>query len=587
MHIARVDLINQSIMDEEISPEIIKAYLGGRGLGSWYIWHSFRQDPAAFSRQDPLIFLNSPLTGTGAPGAVKLTAVARSPLTGAIGMSFCGGQAARVLRQTGYDGFIITGKAPRPLYLVIEDGAISFREASSYRGWLTGQVESRLQEEYPGQEVAVLSIGPAGENGVKYASIMHAGHAFGRGGLGAVMGAKNLKAIALVSNRGKKPALAPGFNAAVRELNRKIARSPRLQMFGVNGTAGNVKVVNERGLHPAYYYQHTQFDKLKDLAGIWFAPYIVKREGCFACPIRCRKLVALEAQQEPWSGPEYETLWSFGANCGNANVKSILEANYWCNEYGLDTISTGNCIGFLMACRQRWFIDAGPAFGDVESFAGLIRSIAYKEGLGALVADGVRPAARKLGCEGLAMQVKGMELSGYDPRGAKGMGLGYATSPRGACHERGFIPQEVFGSPPPLDRYSPEKAELVIRRQNEVAVLDSLGICVFSSGPDGFDLETAAGMLSLATGMDFSAADLYRCGERICNVERLFNCAHGFTSQEDTLPARFLREPDAAGPSAGQVVELEYMLARYYKLRGWNEDGIPSAATLKRLALEG
>lgn len=593
MRLAVVDLSRQRFASVCVGREATDWYLGGRGLGARILFDLVPKNTDPLSEGNALIFLASELVGTGIPGAVKTCAVTKSPLSGTILMSLAGGDFGFRLRSAGFEGLVVTGKSKAPCFLVVERGEVRFGDAGALWG-LTAEESSRaiLQGRSRAQAVCV---GPAAERGILFASAMSAGHAFGRGGVGAVMASKNLKAIVAVAGAagGLRVADRDRFHALVAKAAVKVAQSPRLARFGRYGTAGNIAVVNERGLLPTRNYRSTQFESADLIFGDVLQPLIRRRFGCPGCPVRCRKRV--EVTDGPYAGaaadgPEYETIWAFGAHCGNDRIDSIIAAASLCNSLGIDTISMGNVIGFIMDCIERNLLTshevavANPSFGSHEAILELVRLTAAREGIGGILALGVRQASRAIGekAAAFAAHVKGLEMSGYDPRGAKGMGLGYATSPRGACHERAFLPQETFGAPPFIDRLTYEnKGHVVRRRQDEVAVFDSLGICVFVTGPDALTLADLAELYSAVAGTTVDSDDLLACGERICNLERMFNLREGFCAADDDLPDFIKNRAVSTGPSRGQVVELEPMLAEYYRARGWSPDGRPAESQEK------
>jgi aldehyde:ferredoxin oxidoreductase len=592
-----VDLTNLVYKWQEINPYAIKEYLGGRGLGARYLFDNLTPGVDPLSPENILSLWTSPLMATGAISTVKLCGVTKSPLTKTILMSLMGGRFGPRMRMAGVDAVIFTGKALEPVFLSIIDGVVSIHPAKKLWGLSTRETTNQIRAEFGLKNLEVASIGIAGENQVLFASIMHGGDAMGRGGIGAVMGSKNLKAIAVQGDRTVDVVHPEELKTILKEIGGVYRQSPAVQNFGKFGTTSHVDDGNYLGIYPTRNFQVGKFESYESVNHeILYEKYVNRRVTCFTCAVRCRResQVKQGVHAGPVTeGPEYETMWSFGGNCDNADMEVIIAANELCLEYGLDTISTGVVISFFMECYEQGILsgtlleDLTPKFGNNCVILDLISRIARREGIGDILAKGTRLAASEIGngAELFTMQVKGLELAGYDPRGAKGMGLGYATAPRGGCHERGFLTGEVFGIPPGVDRISYEgKGKMVQSTQDAVAVKDALGFCVLSSA--GTSMDALANMFSAVTGYGFSAADLLTAGERICNLERLFNLREGFSRKDDTLPLRLLKEPILGPKGTHEVVDLERLLDDYYHERGWTNDGCPSQETLIRLGLE-
>jgi aldehyde:ferredoxin oxidoreductase len=511
-------------------------------------------------------------------------------------MSLMGGYFGPELRFAGVDGLIFRGKAETPVYLLIHNGEATLWPAGHLWGKTTRETEEILKAELGLKKMQVASIGPAGEALVSFASIMHGGDAMGRGGIGAVMGSKNLKAI-VVSGQQQPEIFDPdGYRQIVKRIAGTYKESMPLKLFGATGTTNHVNGLNSRAIYPTRNFREGHFENYQWVnAEKLYKNYVSKRVTCHTCTVRCRRESLLKNGpfgQVQTEGPEYETLWSFGGNCGNADLEGIIAANDLCLEFGLDTISTGMVISFAMECFEQGLITLEDtqgialSFGNPQAMVAMIPKIARREGIGDLLARGTKQAAQQIGqgAEDFAMQVKGLELAGYDPRGAKGMGLGYATSPRGACHERGYLLPEVVGVDPGFDRYGYKgKGALVKTTQDTVAVKDALGFCVLSSA--GTSLQDMADLFSAATGIQHGVDALLLAGERICNIERLFNLREGFTRRDDSLPKRLLREAIPGTDGNLHVVDLEHLLDDYYSARGWDQQGIPLPETLQRLDL--
>ncbi len=591
-----VDLTNRELEWATIREEAIAHYLGGRGLGVRYLYDNLAPGVDPLGPENILGMWSGPLMGSGGISMVKLCGVTKSPATGTILMSLMGGYFGPALRFSGADAVIFRGAADTPVYLVIDEGEAELRPADHLWGKTTRETSAVLEEELDLRRPEIASIGQAGENGVLFASIMHGGDAMGRGGIGAVMGSKNLKAIVANGRDRPKAAEPERFREIIKRMGKAYRESKPIEMFGVQGTTGNLDIYNLRRLFPTRNFREARFEHYERVnADALYDNHVTQRVTCYGCAVRCRR--EAEVKDGPYAGthtegPEYETLWGFGGNCGVDYVAATVAANAICQDYGMDTISASTTISFAMECFEEGLIteeDTGGlelTFGNHRAMIEMLPRIARREGIGDVLAQGSRRAAEIIGngADWYAMEVKGLELAGYDPRGAKGMGLGYATSPRGACHERGYLTAETHGHPPGLDRYAYEgKGQIVADAQDTVAVKDSLSFCVLSSA--GTSLDDMAEMYSAMTGIAYTADDLLHAGERICNLERLFNLREGFTREDDRLPSRFLKEaiPDPQGNL--HTIDIERLLDDYYKARGWDSEGRPLETTLNGLDL--
>jgi aldehyde:ferredoxin oxidoreductase len=583
----RVDVSTGGTTVAAVPPEVSRAYLGGRGLGAYLLLAErvFEIEPLA--PENPLIFAPGPLTGTGAPAAGRYSVSARSPLTGTVFDGNSGGAWGNALKHLGYDYLHVTGRCAEPSYLLIDSGGrCELRPAAALWGLDVHDTIARLRELHPKCEAAV--IGPAGERGVLFASIVNnRGRSVGRGGLGAVMGAKNLKAIVLAGDGDWRPTPADKerFDFVVYEATKMLKSNPiTSQGLPEFGTAVLVNVLNQAGALPTRNFRESQFELAEQISGETLRrDYTTKRAACRGCSIGCARRTATAG--ESGDGPEYETIWALGASCGIGDLTAIVEANYACNRAGMDTITTGATIACAMELTQIGALKDGPRFGDARAMRELVDAIASRDGIGDELAQGSRRFAAAHGHPELAMQVKGLELPAYDPRGMKGQGLAYATSNRGGCHLRAnMLYPEILGIPKMIDRFATlGKAGLLINMQNLAGVLDSLSLCKFTA----FAMKEGyyARLLSSVSGETVEPQELLGIGERIWTVERLFNLAAGFSAADDTLPPRLLREPVAAGPAKGHVVDLAPMLAEYYICRGWNAAGVPSRSKLDALGI--
>jgi len=594
--ILRVDLTNRSIQTQPLDHAIARKFLGGRGYGGKILYDENLPGVEPFAPENRLIFFTSPFLGTNIPCSVKACVVTKSPLTQTVLMSLSGGYFGAELRLTGYDGLVITGKAAHPVYLQINNDAAQIKDASFLWGKDTVETQEMLKETVGDKKARMVTIGPAGERLVRFASAINERHAFGRGGVGAVMGSKNLKAIVVRGTRPVELFDQHGFDALVRELRERF-RSEKAKAFSIYGTSAVVRLVEMRGIFPTRNYQFGTFEGKSKIDGDARAALVQRHTTCYRCPVGCT--VWTVATDEPYKGigsegPEYETLWSFGGQCENDNLSAIIAAEDLCDRYGLDTISTGNAIGFAMECFEKGIITKEHTdgveleFGNHRAMVEMVRKTGNRDGFGDVLAEGVHRASQKIGrnSQKFAMQVKGSEMCGYDPRGAVGQGLSFATCPRGADHQKGLVRQEVFGKPPEIDRFATDgKAEIVKDVQDEMAFLDAMGICCFLTRRDVTGPEDYAKLLKCVTGIELTEQDVWTVGERIFNLERLFNQREGFSRKDDTLPERFLSEPFREGPAAGYTVPIEKLLDDYYQVRGWDGNGSPVDQTLARLGL--
>jgi aldehyde:ferredoxin oxidoreductase len=498
-------------------------------------------------------------------------------LTETIFDSNSGGIWGVKLKRCGFEGVWITGKSSDPVYLKISEDNAALKGAEGLWGKDVSETSHELRKNERGK-ASVLAIGPAGENLVKFSAIMNDEHrAFGRGGVGAVWGSKNFKGIVVESGTKQSDIARPdSFQRYVLSAFRKAVQGPITgQALRLFGTSVLVNIINEFGLFPVRNNQSGCDVGVESISG---------ESACFNCPIACGRVT--KTRERSGKGPEYESVWALGAQCGIFDLESVTEANYECNLLGLDTISTGATISCAMELSQRGLLEEKIGFGDTKVLQPLIQKIASREGIGMDLAEGSVRFARKQGAEEYAMAVKGLELPAYDPRGAMGQALAYATSNRGGCHLRGYmVGWEVLGIPKMIPRFNLSgKTDILVRIQNLSRVTDSLVTCKFLEYSVGYD--HLARILSAATGIDYTISSLHKIGERIWNLERLYNIREGIDGAQDTLPARFLKEPLKEGSSSGRVVDLKKLLGDYYLTRGWNEEGVPTSGKLEDLGLE-
>ena len=573
--IVTVDLTHGKITEKPSDSDILRSFIGGRGLGTKLYYDSVSPNINPLSPENPLIFATGPLTGTPAPLSGRHSMVTKSPLTGTIFSSSAGGHFGKELKFAGIDALVITGKAEEPVYISIKDDEIEIRPAGNVWGKNVRECTDLLKP-----EGNVACIGRAGEKTVPLANIMNDYiHACGRGGLGAVMGSKMLKAVVVKGT--KKPEIADevAFGKARDEALRHLYEGPMTSKgLSTYGTSSLVNLINYNKILPTRNFRETEFSDADKVSGEFMREnYDIRNHACYNCIIACKHIIK-SGEFEGHEIPEYETLWAFGPDNNNSSMDEIIRVNRLCNDYGIDTISSGSTIAAYAELIGE----------DVKDLTGIVKKIGEKEDIGAELGKGSRslndvwrashtslrsPEAQ------LGMHSKGLELPAYDPRGVYGQALSYATSNRGGCHLKGYmIPREVFGKPKKIEPKSfAGKAGLVHESQNEVAVIDSLALCLFAW--IYVPVKEFSGMLSAATGVDYTVDEFKKCGERIWNLERMFNNSAGFSRKDDSLPERFFEN---GGINRD---EFEKALDEYYVLRGWDENGVLTAEKLKELGL--
>ncbi|GAB4323322.1 MAG: aldehyde ferredoxin oxidoreductase family protein [Promethearchaeota archaeon] len=590
---ALVDLSSGEVDYFEPSPEEYAKWLGGAGFGARYLSRHLKPGVDPLGPENVVVVAAGPLTCTTAPTAGRFAAATKSPLTGAIHDSNSGGRFGVWMKRAGYDGFVVTGASDRPVYLEVTAERVEVVDASfawgsdvpTATGAMVAKTRKRTGKHGP---AAALCVGPAGENLVSFACVMNDAHrALGRGGVGAVFGSKRLKGAVVVAGSAKPHVARPAeFKTHVKTARDKVLQAPITgQGLPTFGTAALVNVIHEFGLLPLRNFTRGFDRRVDQISGEAIRERLfVRKEACWGCTIACGRVT--RTSKRGGKGPEYESVWALGAACDAFDLEAVAEANYECNRLGLDTISTGVTLACAMELHERGLLDQHYEFGHGERLVDWVADVAHRRGSGDLLAGGSRALAEKCGAPEVAMQVKGLEIPAYDPRGAWGHALAYATSSRGACHLRGYmIGVEVLGVPKLVERFQISgKADLLKRLQDGSRVTDSLVTCKFAEYSLGFDHH--ARLLSAATGLDYSVDDLYLTGERVWNLERCFNLREGFGRADDSLPPRFLETPLAEGASAGRVVDLEALLDEYYEARGWDERGVPRRDTLAKLGLE-
>ncbi|MFQ6078927.1 MAG: aldehyde ferredoxin oxidoreductase family protein, partial [Thermodesulfobacteriota bacterium] len=583
-----------------IPDEMREKYLGGRGLGARLLFDMLPANTDPLSPGNVLMFLTGPLTGSLVPGSSKFVVITKSPLTHGWCDSYSSGRLSVELKKVGYDGMVIRGKSNHPCYLRIDDGGVEIREADSIWGKDSFEAERILKESEGNPSAGVTSIGPAGERLCKFASInSDLYRQAGRGGVGAVMGSKNLKAI-VIKGTG---ILKHHDRKKMIELNRENARRSResevAQARMRYGTPLTLNITHAGGILPTKNFQFGTWEKaLHKIDAEGVNKEVISHKACISCFMPCGLMTRVSRGKYRGStieGPEYETLSMFGSNQLIDSLPAIIQANVLCDKLGLDTISTGNVIGFTMECFERGLISPAETegleirFGDSEASLAAIEMIATRRGFGDILAEGVRRVAEHIGggADRFAMHVKGMEFPGYEPRGAFGSALSYAVSPRGACHRRAWPPaREVLGDYPP---YTIEgKAEMIRQLYDENCILHSLLVCDFHSKFIPLSLDDYSRYFWAVTGECLSDKDFLAISGRVETLIRMFNLREGLSRKDDTLPHRTLFEPLPDGPARGQFIgeeNLNRMLDDYYELRGWDSSGVPTQETLKKYEL--
>lgn len=594
--ILRVDLTKGEIREEPVGESLVKKYIGGRGLGTKIYVDEVAKDTDALSPENKLILMTGPLTGTFATSSGRLMYISKAPLTGTIGCANSGGYFGPELKYAGYDGVIFEGKSEKPVYLYVRDGKAELRSAENL--WGKSVLETTdLLIEATDPDAKVSCIGPAGEKGVLYATIMNDKHrAAGRGGLGAVMGSKKLKAVVVRGTGGIKVADKAGFLAACTDARQKLKDHPVTGGgLGAYGTEILVNIVNSSGGLPLRNWRDgAYYEDADDISGETLAEkYLVRNKGCFGCSMACGRVTKIKEGpfKSAGEGPEYEAAWAMGASCGINDLEAVCNANFICNEYGMDPITLGSTIACAMELFDKGLITADEiggslVFGNAANLVEFARKTALREGFGDKLALGSYRLAESYGAPELSMSVKKQEMPAYDGRSLQGMGLEYATSNRGGCHVRGYLTSpELLGLPVKLDPLVTEgKANMLKIFQDLTAAIDSMGMCLFTVF--GIGLPEIGAMLRTCTGWDLSDDEIMKTGDRIWNLEKLFNLSQGFSKKDDTLPPRLLTVPLPAGPAKGKVCELDVMLPEYYQLRGWDAEGVPTGDKLAELGLQ-
>ncbi|TEB04446.1 putative oxidoreductase YdhV [Pelotomaculum schinkii] len=603
--VLRIDLTNLTYQEEKLDPKIARQYMGGAGLGIKYLYDELEPGIDPLGPSNKLIFTLGPLTGTSSPCASRMSVTTKSPLSNTVGVALTGGKFPAELKRAGYDAVIVEGRAESPTYVYIHDGKVDFKSAAKLWGTNTFDCQDYIRAELHNPSIKVACIGPAGEKLVRYACIINERRAAGRKGVGAVMGSKNLKAIAVKGDKVRTTLADPEKFKEVQAVYVKhLKDSPYIASFGKTGTSTVLDATSAIGICSAKNYSETgAFQAAEFLGAEANAKFDLRKEHCEGCPVGCSQVRMVREGQYAGSlaeGPEFETLYSLGTTLGNTNLPSVIAGDRVCDELGLDSLSVGVTIGFAMEMFEKGVInleDTGGMelkFGKHEVILPMLRMIAYREGFGDILAEGVKRVSEKYGkgSEKYAMHIKGLEFPAYDIRGAKAHGLGYATSYTGADHSRGYAFQEIFAIPVPyaVDRFAVKgKGKLTMWNQDvRTVTCDCAPMCAFildMAVPD-IALENTAGLVGGATGWDITPEEVYQIGERVINTARLFNIREGFTRADDTFPERIMTEPIPDGPSKGELIsqsDLDLMLDEYYEARGWTKEGVPTKEKLKEL----
>jgi len=619
--ILRIDLSEEEIRWEPLPEDVARSYIGGNGLGAKILWEEVPKGVDPLSPENKLIFATGPLNGTLWPMSGRLHIVSKGPLSNAWGEANAGGHFAPYLKFAGYDAIVLEGAAKKPVYIYIDDGDVEIRDASHLWGKDVWETHDMLKNELK-EEIHTAAIGPAGENLVRIAAVIVDKYAAAaRTGMGAVMGSKKVKAIALYGTKRINLHNKYKFYELAVEAHRRLKAHPFSDGIIKYGTTILVDLINEIARYPTRNFQSGYFEEYKKLsAEVLKERYRVGEESCFGCPLHCKKRHVVKEGKyacEGGYGLEYETLNAYGGRIGNSNLESIIYANQLTNRLGMDTDNVGGVIGFMTELYEKGIIDkeftGGIEFkwGDPDLLIKLIRMIAYREGIGDLMAEGTHRTALKIGGEALKydMTVKGVDIPAQDSRAQKSMGLSHAVANRGADHVTSaeFLSEvgwpdailerfeekakKLYGRsimPEGGDRLSPKfKPLMVYDSENFAALVDSLVICKFCTHwPPVFYFKDIAEALTYATGIKFTEQDVRMVGERIYLLERAYNLREGLSRKDDRIPERFLKEPAPAGPCKGHVVELDEMLREYYRLRSYDERGYPSYEKMKELGLE-
>ncbi len=589
----RVDLTSGQVKVEDTNMEWAREYIGGQGLATRYFVDEVDPKVDPYDESNELIIAPGPLTGTSAPTASRYMVVTKSPLTGTITRSNSGGYFGARLKHSGFDMIIIKGRSDKPVYLYINNGEANLHDASNIWGKDVFETTDELEKVY-GKNMSVACIGPAGENLVRFASIMNDRHrAAGRNGVGAVMGSKKLKAIVAVGGKVPKIAHPEMYSEILKRSLRKIKENPvTSQGLTKFGTEVLVNIINKSGIYTNRNLTESGDDPYAEyVSGETLAEtYLLHNQPCFACPIACGRVVKYNERIS--EGPEYESTWALGPNVGIHDLYFVIAANDNADRLGYDTISAGLTISAAMELYENGKIpdkDVGPTkpkFGNAAALLEMSNTLAYRNGFGNKLAEGSLRLGEMYGDPDVSMSVKGQEIAAYDPRGAWGIGLEYATSNIGGSHMRAYtISNEILGVEPVSDPVKFDgKAELVKYVQDFTEIMDCSGLCQFPSF--ALNIDDYIDLINAVTGFDYTKEEILMAAERNWNLERLFNLKAGIKPEDDTLPRRLLEVPIPSGPRKGTIIPLKELIKEYYKVRGWDEEGIPTKEKISELNLD-
>lgn len=574
----RIDLAAKHYQTEPLPAEVLSKFLGGKGLGSYLLLQNVEGSCDPLSPENSLIFTVGPATDTEMMGASRYGIYSKSPLTGGYAESYGGGRVASAIKKTGYDAIILQGASDTPIFLEISDQGVKFHDASKLWGMCTYDAQDAVIDMVGLKDAQAVVIGPAGEKLVKFACVENNyWRSAGRTGMGAVMGSKNIKAVVFHGNARCDVANSQLLKQYVSKLRAACKDNPGVKNYQKYGTPVMVALLNTVGAFPTRYWSRGRLNGWEKISGdALLEQFQVKARACPRCALACGKLTTIKSGPRAGlqiEGPEYETIYSFGGLCCIEQLDDILYLNDLCDRLGMDTITCGNLVAFVMEAVERGKLKEGPRYGDVAGAAQLVQQIARREGLGSILAEGIIRASKEFGMEDVAVHVKGMEPAGYDPRVLKGMGLGYATSARGACHLRAtFYKPELAGI---IDPGTIEgKAKLYVEYENRLTIFNTLILCVFFR--DLVLWENLQTLIKAITGREYSETELQQMGNDIITLTRLFNLKAGIGKEADVLPKRWHTEPIAEKGSVITEQEFNTMLKEYYTLRNWDEEGRPS-----------
>ncbi|MCW4052793.1 MAG: aldehyde ferredoxin oxidoreductase family protein [Candidatus Bathyarchaeota archaeon] len=602
--ILHIDLSTGKVKTKPLKEEMAKQYIGGIGLGIRLLMDNSKAGNDPFSPQNPLIFVTGPLSGTMGPTAGNgYAVVSKSPATGGVAESKAHGFFGPELKRAGYDAIVFTGKSEKLVYAWIDDDSVHLLDAQHLKGKSPNETDEAIREELGDHYIRVSAIGEAGEKLVRFASIINDEfRAIGRTGMGAVMGSKNLKAVAVRGTKDVNVADFEGFKEFIKMIHERM-KGPATRKYRTLGTPENVLVLNALAALPTRNFSQATFEGAEKISGEYLNEHYVKKIiGCATCAMRCDHIAVVP--EGPYQGStsrmEFECLWALGPSCGVDRLDAIIEAMRLCNHYGVDGISTGVAIGFAMDLYENGILTKQNTdgldltFGNHEALVEMVKKIGSRDGwLGNILAEGTMKAAEKIGkgADAYACHIKGLELPGYDLRGLKTAALGFAVSFRGACHLRsGAYSPDVKGK---VNRFTIEKGrgKIILENEDIYNVIDSLILCKFSRGTYYDGMEDMTKYYNLATGFEMTPKELTKAGERINNLARLYNIREGLGTREyDTLPPKIMKVPiPDKGVAQGAVVnqeEFDLGLDDYYAVRGWTKNGVPTVKKLKELGLE-